>query len=149
MAEIYPFLQTVKFTDGGSDPRELPLYIDAKWNDALGAAELNELGEPVMVSGTEAIRGWIQRTLRTQRYAEELYTFGYGSELFDLIGRKWSRETRLAEAERYIEEALKQNPYILSVDVTGLSFAESTLSLTVSAHTVYEDVVLEGLNVDL
>lgn len=147
MATIYPFLQTVKYHDGGSDPRELPLYIDAKWNDEAGSAELNELDEPVMVSGTEAIRGWICRTLRTQRYAEELFSFDYGCEIYDIVGRGWSRETRLAEAERYIKDALLQNPYILSVDVTDLSFAGDTLTVSAVAHTIYEDITLEEINV--
>lgn len=141
MAMIYPFLQTVKYTEGGSGPAELPLYIDAKWNDALGCAELDELGEPVMVSGTEALRGWVCRTLRTQRYAEELYTFDYGSEVADLIGRNWSKETRLAEAERYIREALLQNPYILSVDVSDMSFSGCTLTVSVTVRTVYADII--------
>lgn len=141
MATIYPFLQAVKYTEGGSDPAELPIYIDAKWNDALGCAELDELGEPVMVSGTEALRGWVCRTLRTQRYAEELYTFDYGSEVADLIGRNWSKETRLAEAERYIREALLQNPYILSVDVSDMSFSGCTLTVSVTVRTVYADII--------
>ena len=144
---IYPFLQTVKYTEGVSDPAELPLFIDAKWNDAEGCAELDELEEPIMVSGTEAIRGWIYRTLRTQRYAEELYSFDYGSEVSDLIGRNWSKETRLSEAERYIKEALLQNPYILSVEIDDLTFENCTLTVSLTARTVYADIRLEATNV--
>lgn len=149
MATIYPFLQTVKYTEGGSDPAELPLYIDAKWNDALGCAELDELGEPVMVSGTEALRGWICRTLRTQRYAEEFYSFDYGSEMADLIGRNWSKETRLAEGKRYIKEALLQNPYIVSVDVLDMSFAGNTLTVSVAVRSVYAEIIKMEVTMDV
>ena len=139
---IFPFFQTVKYVkDAGVS--ELPLYTDVKWNEKAGCAELDENGEPVMVTGIAALRGWIIRTLKTRRYAEELHTWQYGSELESLIGKPWQRETRLAEAKRYIAECLTTNPYITAVTVHNVSFSGTKLSISCTVQTVYDKITLE------
>ena len=148
MAEsIFPFMQSVKYSEGVSSPYNLPLYTDVSWDDQNNRANLDENGLPIFVSKNEALRGWIVRALRTVRYAEEMHTWQFGSELDSLIGRPWLAETRIAEAKHYISECLCQNPYILACDVTSAAFAGDKLTISLTVHTIYSTFDMEELNV--
>ena len=148
MAEsIFPFIQTVKYGEGLSSPYNLPLYADVSWNEQENRANLDVHGLPIFVTKNEALRGWIVRALRTVRYAEEMHSWDYGSELSSLIGRPWLAETRIAEAKRYISECLCQNPYILACDVTSATFSGDKLTVSLTVHTIYSTFDMEELNV--
>lgn len=143
---IFPFFQTVQYSKD-SEKSDLPLYIDVEWDEGNNCAVLDSKGEPVITTGLAALRGWIVRALRTRRYAEEMHTWQYGSELESLIGKPWQRETRLAEAKRYIEDCLMQSPYITAVTVHDVSFKDTTMSISCTVSTVYDRITIEVENV--
>lgn len=140
---VFPFIRTAAYRKATA--AELPLYRDVDW-DERGFAKLDADHEPVFVTGAPALRGWILRALRTRRYAEEPHTWQYGSELDRLIGMPWQRETRCAEAKRYITECLSVNPYITGVTVDGVAFTGTTLTVSCTVHTVYDDITFDNLN---
>ena len=133
--DVFPFLQAAKYTEDNTV--ELPLYIDVLWDEINNCAVLNNAGEPVLAEGNAALRGWILRTLKTERYAERFFTRSHGSELKRLIGKEWRRETRMAEAKRYICDSLLHNHYITSVDVYSVEFYDGTISIKCNVKTVY------------
>lgn len=65
------------------------------------------------VKGADAIKVWAWNALHTPRYRYEQFSWDYGSELEDLIGRS-SRpiEYIASEAKRMCEECLIQNRFI-------------------------------------
>ena len=128
----YPFLQPALATQTSG----LPVYKDVKW-DFDGHKPVFFGGNPVVVSGSEAVLSWAARALAAIRYTEEAYSWDYGCEAANLIGQPWSQETKRAEAERYIRECLLQLPYITGVINESVSFAGSTLTLTARIQTVY------------
>lgn len=145
--DVFPFLQAVRYTE--SDSSDLPLYTDVLWDDVNDCAVLGTNGEPILTSGNEALRGWIIRSLKTERYAENFFTRAHGSELKRLIGKAWRVDTRMAEAKRYISDCLLQNRYIVKVDVYFVKFRNNALNIRCSVETVYGsmDLNVEGLNV--
>lgn len=113
----------------------LPLFTDIYFDEVLRL----DGGEPVRVSGQEALILWVKRALKTQRGRYIALCSNYGCEVENLIGHNYSRELTASEAERYIKEALLINPYILSVEITDTKLSESVLTAIINLSTVYGD----------
>ncbi len=88
--------------------------------------------------GLEAVRQAILLLLQTERYAHLIYSWNYGVELQDLMGKPLPYIQ--AEAARRIEEALLRDDRILAVD--GFTFRQNkgVLLAAFTAHTKYGDV---------
>lgn len=119
------------------DRGELPLYTDVRMDYDAGVPVWSG-GEPVLVSGLEAVKGW------------GLEGGGYGAVpvqplLLDLRLRAGGaggaalhpRTPKLSEAERYVTEALLVSPYIREARVRDKRFEGSTLHMQVALSTVY------------
>lgn len=119
----------------------LPLYRDAAMDYDRGIP-LFSGGNPVIVSGLEAVKGWAWRALKTARYQWSVFSWDYGCELERLTGQPYRADTKLAEASRYVREALEVCPYITSVTVAGAGFEGSRLTLDVTMETVYGEAEL-------
>lgn len=96
-----------------------------------------ESGNPVMVTGLEAVKGWAWRAIDTARYQYPHFSWSFGCELLALVGQPYRADTKLSEAARYVREALEVNPYIRDIQVSETRFEGSTLHLTVALSTVY------------
>lgn len=125
------------FPQTGTERRgQLPLYRDVLMDYEAGRP-VWEGGEPVMVTGQEAVKGWAWRAIATARYRYPHFSWSYGCELEALVGQPYRADTKLSEAARYVREALEINPYIRGVRVSEPRFEGSTLHLTVELSTVY------------
>ena len=116
--------------------QSLPLYRDVLMDYETGRP-MSESGNPVMVTGLEAVKVWAWRAIDTARYRYPCFSWSYGCELEDLIGQPYQADTKRSEAERYVKEALLVSPYIRSVRVSDTRFEGSTLHMTVELTTVY------------
>jgi len=63
-------------------------------------------GRPKALEGVEALKVWIEKTIRTARYRWPAYTFQYGCELEDIIGLDIPRVVLESEVRRVIRDAL-------------------------------------------
>ena len=108
-----------------------PMYREIAWDFEKNIPIL-ENGDFKLIEGNEAIKVWVYKALLTPRYNYSIYSWDYGSELMDLIGKAYTPQLTKSEAKRYIEEALKINPYILEVNVTDTktSFGISVLNFS-------------------
>lgn len=138
MKDLFPIIDTPQRTDAA----ELPMFRDIGWDFETDAPRFGPDGEPVMAEGLEALKSWALNAIRTERYRWELYEFNYGCEIRRLVGQQYSEDTKLAEAARYIQEALAVNPYIKSVQVTGATFEGSRLSMDVLLETIYGEATV-------
>lgn len=135
MSTLFPMIQPqIEARDD-----TLPLCREVKWNFTAGQPVFQK-GEPVYVTGLEAVQVWIWKALKTQRTRYDIYTWDHGSEVETLIGQNFSEETKKAEAARYVREALEINPYITEVDVTDVSFSAGDLKIEATVRTVYGEV---------
>jgi len=77
-------------------------------------------GRPVEVTGIEAVKTWIEKTIRTEKYRYKVYERKdkneYGVVLEDLIvGNNFPHSFVEAELKREITQALKRHPMIASL----------------------------------
>ena len=135
---LFPF---VTYKEDMVKNNSFPLYREVAW-DFKKDIPILENGDFKIVEGNEAIKVWVYKALLVPRYQYSIYTWDYGSELMDLIGRAYTPQLTKSEAKRYIEEALKINPYILDVNVINTDFKDSVLSANVKVKTIYEGEVI-------
>ena len=100
-------------------------------------------GKLIECDSIDAIKVWIEKILRTEKGRYPIYdNTEYGCHLEDLIiGNSYTAEFIEAELKREIEDALKQNPQIISV--TNFNITRNTNAITVTLEVVLND---EGRN---
>ena len=130
---LFPF---VTYKEDMVKDNSFPLYKEVAW-DFKRDTPILENGDFKIVEGNEAIKVWVYKALLVPRYNYSIYSWNYGSELMDLIGKAYTPQLTKSEAKRYIEEALKINPYILDVNVIDTDFKDSILSANVKITTIY------------
>ena len=118
---------------------EFQTYKEIAW-DFKRNMPIVENGEFKIVEGNEAIKVWICLALLTPNKQYPIYSWDYGSEVKELIGKNYTKALTESEAQRLIEECLLINPYILEVKVTDTRFKDSTLTCNVKVKTIYGGV---------
>ena len=130
---LFPF---VTYKEDIVKNNSFPLYREIAW-DFKRDIPILENGDFKIVEGNEAIKVWVYKALLTPRYNYSIYSWNYGSELMDLIGKAYTPSLTKEEAKRYIKEALLINPYILEVTVVDTSFNNGLLSADIKLLTIY------------
>lgn len=118
---------------------EFPTYKEIAW-DFKNNQPIIENGEFKIVEGDEAIKVWIYLSLLTPNKQYPIYSWDYGSEIKELIGKNYTKALTESEAQRLIEECLLINPYIADIQVTDTSFKDSILTCNIKVTTIYGDV---------
>ena len=80
---------------------QLAMYKDVAWDFNLDKPILVN-GEFKIVEGNEAIQVWCYKALKTERFLYPIYSWDFGSELNELIGKPYSKELVKSEVIRYI-----------------------------------------------
>ena len=130
---LFPFISN---DDEVKVDNSFPLYKEIAW-DFKKNIPVIENGDFKIVEGNNAIKVWVYKALLTPRYNYSIYSWDYGSELLDLIGKAYTPSLTKSEAKRYIEEALLINPYILEVTVMDTDFKNDLLSADIKIVTIY------------
>ncbi|MBQ2994180.1 MAG: DUF2634 domain-containing protein [Peptococcaceae bacterium] len=95
--------------------------------------------EPGRVDGVDALKQAIYKMLMTERYRYPIYSWNYGIELEELIGKPMSYVR--PELERRIREALLVDDRIKEVDTFTFSEADkNSLEVTFIVHSIYGDI---------
>ena len=131
---LFPFISNN--VDEVKVDNSFPLYKEVAW-DFEKDTPIIQNGDFKIIEGNNAIKVWIYKALLTPRYSYSIYSWNYGSELMDLIGKAYTQSLTKEEAKRYIKEALLINPYILEVTVVDTSFNNGLLSADIKLLTIY------------
>ena len=129
--QLFPLFQTAV-----QPAAALPLYRDVAMVYEPGVPVFSG-GQPVLVSGLEAVKSWAWRAVATARYRYSCFSWDYGCELEQLVGQPYGNDTRRSEAVRYVREALEVCPYITSAQAAVEGLEGSVLRITVRMETVY------------
>lgn len=135
---IFPFLD-IEITE--STDSELPLFKEYDWDFSRNDFKLNN-GKFEIVTGAEAIKIWIYKALSIERYKYTAYSFDFGQEFTSLIGETNSIGVVKSEVERYINEALLINPYIIGISNVVIEIDGANLMLDLIVNTIYGEVSL-------
>ena len=130
---LFPFISN---TDEIKVDNSFPMYKEIAW-DFKKNTPIIQNGDFKIVEGNNAIKVWVYKALLTPRYNYSIYSWNYGSELMDLIGKAYTPSLTKEEAKRYIKEALLINPYILEVTVIDTDFKNDLLSADIKIVTIY------------
>ena len=133
---LFPFFGDTVTTE---TEEELPLYREVAW-DFKNNIPIVEKGDFKIVTGNEAIKTWIYKTLKTERFRYEIYSWDYGCEIEELIGQNYTPNLAKAECVRYIKEALTINPYIKNIAGVEVTFATGKLMIYAKLETVYGEM---------
>ena len=134
MMSLFPFISNN--VDEMKVDNIFPMYREIAWDFEKNIPIL-ENGDFKLIEGNEAIKVWAYKSLLTPRYSYSIYSWDYGSELMDLIGKAYTPSLTKEEAKRYIKEALLINPYILEVTVIDTSFKDGLLCADIKIVTIY------------
>lgn len=100
------------------------------------------------INGIEAVKQMIYKTLMTERYKYEIYSWNYGIELDDLFGK--SKEYVKAELPRRIEDALIIDDRV--EEITDFEFKDTdktTLSVSFTVKTNIGEVDIQNWEVKI
>lgn len=133
---LFPELTVAKILD----EKRLPMYRE--WAFDFDKKEFKvKHGKYYLVEGNEAIKVWIYKALKTERYIFVAYTKNYGNEISTLIGTVEDEDILFSEISRYIEESLLVNPYIISVgDFIFSHISGGKIVTKFSVKTVYGEI---------
>lgn len=99
-------------------------------------------GNPVVLSGIDALKLWMQKCIRTQLNRYSIYKGRqYGANVEDLVfGKSYNFDFAESELRREIETALLQNEDIQSMSSFSVKKTGSTLDISLTLITVYGKV---------
>ncbi len=119
------------------DYNVLPLYKEYAFDFENDHFLVDADGRHIMVEKNEAIKVWIYKALKTERWRYLAYHNEYGAELEQFIGMPNTAITG-ERMKLYIKEALLVNPYILSVDkITIQKMEGDIIILFIALTTIY------------
>lgn len=99
----------------------------------------NSAGQMYKVYEDEAIKVWIWKLFKTWQNHEILHTPAYGSDIWSLIGKGFSKGFTESEALRIAREALERNlsTYIRSVGTIEVQKVRGKMMLRIPVTTIY------------
>ena len=99
-----------------------------------------------IVTGVDALCVWAYLALKAKRYRWIIYSWGYGDEVYDLIGYSYSEEYLNSEVRRYMEECLFENEHITGVQDLEVSQIKDVLHIK---FTLVTDVGSKEVEMDV
>lgn len=106
---------------------------------------LFENGKVVILEKNEALKVWIFKALKTERFKyDSVYSDSYGSELHENIGTIYQKSVKDALMINQIKDTLLVNPYILECYNFEISNEDEYVPhITFSVRTVYGELEME------
>lgn len=129
---LFPFLDQEEINDDVIEKKKIPVEYEINFETGKLTGRT--------VTGKDAIKVWIYKTLMTERYKHIIYTWDYGIELKDLINKSFDRDFIESEVQRYIKEALLINDYIIEVNNFSMSFEDTLLTCNFTVITDFGEV---------
>lgn len=144
MSEDFPFVGSVSETAStGTEEENLPLLTEYAWDFNTDKFLYDGDGHHIVVTGQEALKVWIYKVLKTERYVHEAYSWSYGIELKPFIGKVMGVKERYSELRRVIVECLMVNPYIRSIDSVTFSQDGPSVTCRITLTSIYGEVSMD------
>jgi hypothetical protein len=102
-------------------------------------------GKFKIVTGAEALKVWMWRSLRTPNSIYAAYSTSYGSNMDDLVGKGYSTELIETEAQRIVWECISYNSHIKGISEFSISTAGDILAVSFIAETDQGEVTLSDV----
>lgn len=139
MEAIFPFIEI----DEEMEPQEEELRLAREYAWDFERMDFKyKNGKMYFVEGNEAIKIWLWKLFKTNRFRELIYSWDYGHELEDLIGQGFTEGYLNSEAERYVREAIEYNigEYATDIQNMEVGFKGDKLTVEFKVITPYGEV---------
>ena len=93
----------------------------------------------------DALKIWIYKALKTVRYSSLIYSWDFGSSLFELIGKGYSLDYLQMEVERFVVDVLSVNENIINVYNFNIQLKGDILHICFDVKSVFG--ILEGVDI--
>ena len=94
----------------------------------------------VLKEENEALKVWVYRALKIDRFSHLMYSWDFGNEVMTLVNQGYTPQLTKVEVKRFIEEALYVHPYIEDINITNIDFYNSALSVSMIITSIYGEV---------
>lgn len=139
---MFPSQDTQLNTTKESPSGKISFQFDFSTGDFL-----IEDGKVKNLSGLEAIKIWITKVIKTEKYRFEIYNTNevekYGASLQEIVTSKYPMEFIKSEIQREITETLLKNTEIKEVSNFVFNRDKRVLNVTFNAKTVYGTIESE------
>jgi hypothetical protein len=92
-------------------------------------------GKFQIVTGTEALKVWILKALKTPNSRYAAYSSSYGSNIEDLVGQSLSVELIESESKRIVWECISINSHITGMNDFSVNMTSDVLTVNFTAIT--------------
>lgn len=106
-----------------------------------------EDGSPKVVEGIEALKVWIEKTIRTAKFRFKIYDDQYGCQIDEIIGYDVSRAVLESEVQRVIREALIYDNRIADVRDFQIERGDDWLKVTFTVYTTLDDTFIQEVSI--
>ena len=149
-----PFI-AMEATEEEAETSELPYLEEYAWDFDHNCFRYDANGNHIIVTETEAIKVWVYKCLKCERFIYNVYRHGiyndrcnYGVWLEKYIGKNPNNEKTASAVRKEIRDAILANPYIESVDYLEIdSIKSDTLVLNMGLTSIYGSLEMKGLEV--
>lgn len=140
MNELYPYILSDSSVLDNNN--ELPIFKEIAWDFRRDKPLIDKNTKDfIIVEKDEALKVWIYKTIKIARYRFLIFTDDYGTELEELVGKKYTKGYTESEATRFIKEALNINQYITKINKIDANFKGDLLTIYLNVDTIYNEGV--------
>lgn len=100
-----------------------------------------------ILEGIEALKVWIYKTLLTKRYKHLIYSWDYGQDLEEIIGRGYEKGLIKSEVERRVKDCLLIHPHIKECTSFEIRLQDNQLHIDFTVNTIYGEVDINVPNI--
>lgn len=100
-----------------------------------------------LLEGKEALKVWIYKTLLTKRYKHLIYSWDYGQDIGEIIGRGYEKGLIKSEVERRIKDCLLIHPHIKECNNFNIRLQQDQLHVDFTVNTIYGEVDINVPNI--
>lgn len=100
-----------------------------------------------VLEGKEALKVWIYKILLTKRYKHIIYSWDYGQDLEEIIGRGYEKGLIKSEVERRIKDCLLIHPHIKECNNFNIRLQQDQLQVDFIVNTIYGEVDINVPNI--
>lgn len=145
---IFPFIQPLsnEVQEKAKELETLPLFQEYAYDFEKNCLLVDKESKNILLYGIDALKVWIYKALKTDRYHYICYDDDFGSEAESLIGIVNDFDIYTSELQRYITEALIYNPYIQELKNFEFTKKDSGVSVSFDCISIYDtiNVNMEG-----
>lgn len=139
-----PFIAGAAAAESGTEEKtEADEFSEYAWDFDHDSFRYDDRGKPIVVTGNEALKVWVYKLLKSERYRYLAYFDDYGLQLEKYQGKTPNNGASASAIYGDIREALLVNKYITSVQNVALTTEGKVLTVSLKMTTVYGNMSVE------